>query len=872
MNITSKFKKTVTFTRNKTRWIAVFIIGAVLMALLISFFPYFKDERVSSCAGTRGERSGRICGSPLVQPFVPTGPKINYIELRFANCEYKEGTVIFTVFDNGNSVLYTERVPVADLKTDDYYRFNVNLDVKPKAKYYYTVTGTGMSDVHCPKLWISNNVADECGNCTYSGYDPEVKMQASTEIGYAQFHYAAFVISVVSIVAAAFSATLVLHIDSHKRKVICYVILAVMPAITFLLVEILNANSITGKILAAYFVNYIIYFLIYCLFFAITNKLRFAVLFSNTAIFIMALINYYKLEFRGEPLSLSDIVSIKTAMNVAGEYEIKPSYIVIMTACLFMLVTAVVSRFRYSMRKKKSRIGIAALSIVLGTLMVFALFDTDRYSTTKNSIMKKLGIVNNVWNQPLNYSDNGMIVAITMNAQYLKVSPPAVYSEEGVTDVEADVADNYGTNMLTDKKLSANMRRRIMNGEKPNIICIMNESYSDFSQFGDVELSKPYKPFMDSLSENTIKGDCYVSTFGGGTANSEFEFLTGNTMLAMPNGSIPYQQYITGDTGSLSRLLKSYGYTAYAVHPYTASGWNRPDVYNYMAFDKFYAIDDFQEPEFIRSYISDMCSYEKVIELYEEHEKESNSPLFVFNVTMQNHGSYTKSYANFEPDVSYVKNPGAFPQAEQYFSVARNSDDAVKMLIEYFSNVDEPTVICFFGDHLPSLKDGFYEEILGVKDIAELSPEDMQKLYITDYFIWANYDIPEKEIKAISLNYLSTLVMQTAGLPMSEYQMFLSDLYELYPVVTTMGICDKDGNYLGGNLQMLHEDLWNYYSVLEYNNVFGKEDRRFYIFDIPYFESLRYKRELEKADDALPATTTTTTAVTTKESDDEEDN
>ena len=431
MNITSKFKKTV-----KWRWVAVFIIGAVLMALLISFFPYFKDERVSSCAGTRGERSGRIYGAPLVQPFTPTGPKINYIELRFANCEYKEGTVIFTVFNNGNKVLYTERVPVADLKTDDYYRFNVNLDVKPNSKYYYTVTGSGMSDVHCPRLWISNNIADECGNCTYSGYDPEVRMQASTEIGYAQFHYAAFVISVISIVAAAFSATLVLHIDSHKRKIICYVILAVMPAITFLLVEILNANSITGKILAAYFVNYIIYFLIYCLFFAITNKLRFAVLFSNTAIFIMALINYYKLEFRGEPLSLSDIVSVKTAMNVAGEYEIKPSYIVIMTACLFMLVTAVVSRFRYSMRKKKSRIGITALCLVLGTLMVFALFDTDRYSTTKNSIMKKLGIVNNVWNQPLNYTDNGMIVAITMNAQYLKVSPPMLRLISQITTVQ----------------------------------------------------------------------------------------------------------------------------------------------------------------------------------------------------------------------------------------------------------------------------------------------------------------------------------------------------------------------------------------------------------------------------------------------------
>ncbi|MBO7450370.1 MAG: sulfatase-like hydrolase/transferase [Clostridiales bacterium] len=863
----SKFKKVISITRNKKRWVAVSIVLILLLSVLFILLPNFKDERVSACMGTRGERSGRIFGEPLVQPIKPSGPTINYIELRFANCDYNEGTVTFTIYDKDEAVIYNKQVAVADLVSDDYYRFDVNLHVKKNGSYKYTVLCEGTTEARSPRLWVSNNVPDECGEVEFPGHDPEIRMQASTQIAYAQFHYLAFAISLISILSASFSALLVLHIDKARRKVICYFILALMPVVSFLLVEILNANSITNKIFAAYFVNYILYFLIYCFFFAITNKLRFAVLFSNTAIFILALINFYKLEFRGEPLSLSDVASFKTAMNVAGEYEIKLSYIVIMTACLFMLVTAVVSRFRYSMRKIKSRIGISALCLTLGTLMVFALFDTDRYSTTQNSIMKKLGIVNNVWNQPLNYTDNGMIVAITMNAQYLKVKAPAVYSEQGLADVEADVSDNYGTNMLTDQKITGDIRRRIASTNKPNIICIMNESYSDFSQFGDIELSQPYSPFIDSLSENTIKGDCYVSTYGGGTANSEFEFLTGNSMTIMPNGSIPYQQYIDDDAGSLSRVLKGYGYTAYAVHPYLASGWNRPDVYNYMAFDRFYSIDDFQEPEYIRSYISDSCSYKKVIELFEKNEQECDNPFFCFNVTMQNHGSYTKTYANFEPDVSYVPDPGAYPQAEQYFSVARHSDEAIQELIEYFQNVDEPTVICFFGDHLPSFKDGFYENILGVKDVAELSPEEMQKLYITDYFIWANYDIPEKEINAISLNYLSTLVMQVAGLPMTEYQMFLSDLYELYPVVTTMGICDKDGNYIAGKLEMLHKDLWNYYSVLEYNNVFGDDERASYIFDIPYYEALKFKARLNNTD-ALPAATTTATTET-KESDED---
>lgn len=830
----NKLKNIVSFTKSKARWITVAIAMLILLSTLFVLMPSFSDERISSCVGTRGERSGRLYGEPLKQVFVPTGPKINYIDIRFANCDYEaEGTIFFEIHNKKGVTIYSEMVPIKELKSDEYYRFNVNLSVNTGEKYDFTVAAAGTRETQTPRLWISNNIPDECGKLTYNGYDPEVKMQVTTEFGYAQFHYLAFFISLFSILLTGLSALLVLNIDHQKRKIIAFIILTVMPAVSFVLVEILNSNSIANKILAAYFINYVIYLVIYCFFYAITNRLRFAVLFANTIIFIIAVINFYKLQFKGEPVSLLDAVAIKTAFNVAGQYEFKIGYILIMTACLFLFVTAVVSRFRYKTRHIVSRLMLALICVAFGAVLVFALFDTDRYSASKNSIMKKLGIVNNVWNQPLNYTDNGMIVAITMNAQYLTVSPPSVYTLDNLEDVKTDVYNNYGTDMLTGEKLSNVERLKIHSGKLPNIICIMDESYSDFSQFDGFTLSEEYSPFMDSMIENTIYGDCYVSTFGGGTANSEFEFLTGNTMAGMPNGSIPYQQYINSDAGSLARILKNYGYSTIALHPYLASGWNRPAVYEYMDFDVFYSQEDIKEPEYIRSYISDSCSFDKIIELYEQNEAATNAPLFLFNVTMQNHGSYTKSYANFEPDVSIVEDPGKYTQAEQYFSVARNTDSAVEELITYFSNCDEPTVICFFGDHLPSFKDGFYENILGVSDTAELGPEEMQKLYITDFFIWANYDIPEAEIKAISLNYLSTLVMQVADLPMTQYQMFLSDMYTHHPVLTTMGVNDKEGTYLGST-NVLNQDLWNYYSVLQYNNVFGKEMRDNDLFDIPY--------------------------------------
>ena len=121
------------------------------------------------------------------------------------------------------------------------------------------------------------------------------------------------------------------------------------------------------------------------------------------------------------------------------------------------------------------------------------------------------------------------------------------------------------------------------NNEKmPNIIVIMDEAFSDLSVLGDLETNKDYMPFVHSLqngADNTITGYLNVSVCGGNTADTEFEFLTGNTMAFLPAGSIPYQQYIKDTTPSLASYLKGLGYETYAQHPYNASGWNRETVY-----------------------------------------------------------------------------------------------------------------------------------------------------------------------------------------------------------------------------------------------------------------------------------------------------
>lgn len=209
-------------------------------------------------------------------------------------------------------------------------------------------------------------------------------------------------------------------------------------------------------------------------------------------------------------------------------------------------------------------------------------------------------------------------------------------------------------------------------------------------------VNEDYMPFIHSLqqgAENTQTGYLNVSVKGGNTANTEFEFLTGDTMAFLPAGSIPYQQYITKDTPSMASYLKSLGYETYAMHPYYASGWNRDKIYPLLGFDSFYSSTDFYGSTYERGYIDDSSCVDKIIETYEK--KDAGTPAFIFNVTMQNHSPYTDGYQNLQGNVTVDGTVSA--QLSEYLTLVKLSDTALEKLIDYFETQDEPTVIVFFG-------------------------------------------------------------------------------------------------------------------------------------------------------------------------------
>ena len=348
----------------------------------------------------------------------------------------------------------------------------------------------------------------------------------------------------------------------------------------------------------------------------------------------------------------------------------------------------------------------------------------------------------------------------------------------------------------------------------------MNEAFSDLGVLGNFTTNEDYMPFVHSLqngAKNTVSGYLNVSVKGGNTANTEFEFLTGNSMAFLPAGSIPYQQYIKGETPSLASYLSGLGYETYAMHPYYATGWNRDKVYPYFGFHNIEFMDDFYGATYLRKYVDDASCVRKIIDTYEN--KKEDTPMFLFQVTMQNHGAYDEIYSNFTPDIFVDGVP--YESVSQYFSLVKRSDEALKSLITYFEEQEEPTVIVFFGDHQPN--DAIAAPILSLngKDVKNLSKEDEAKRYEVPYIIWANYDIREGKKEDTSANYLAAKVLDVAGVPLSAYQNYLLELEKTMPIVSAERVVNEKGEETtikGAKKELLNYQRLQYYQLFDYGN------------------------------------------------------
>lgn len=563
----------------------------------------------------------------------------------------------------------------------------------------------------------------------------------------------------------------------------------------FVMLEYTSHHRILDFSINKIMANLIIISIIVLIIFAITNSFKASIIGINIISVVFGLVYYYVIKFRGTAVLAVDIFSATTAANVAGNYNYRMSYrcylFVILTYVLSIYVLKLDRHNLFNGKKRLISVGIAILAVVCG----FSLFiQSSRFD---NSLKIKM------FKPQESYRKYGDYLTFTHSIRYIKGHKPEGYSEDKVEQISAQYPGIKG------------------NGKNPNIIMIMNEALADFSSISDIETNEDYMPFIHGLTENTVKGDLFVSIFGGGTSKTEYEVLTSNSMAFMPKGSTPYVTYINRKTSSLATTLRAQGYGGMvAMHPYKGSGYKRNKVYPFLGFDKFYDLPEFNNAKVIRNHVSDEGNFDKIIEVYEQNRKKDKKPFFLFDVTMQNHSSYDRKWDNLSDDISTIKDYG--DDVNIYLNLVKASDDAFKKLVEYFLNVDEPTMIIMFGDHQPKLNNHFYENV--EKGFSLGDEYKMFEKYNTPFVIWANYDIEEQTDVKISANYMGTMVDELAGNSMSGYQQMVNEIRKDIPIITAGGYIGADGKYYHTfDKSSPYYDKIMDYCYSEYNNVFDKK-------------------------------------------------
>lgn len=527
----------------------------------------------------------------------------------------------------------------------------------------------------------------------------------------------------------------------------------------------------------------------------VTTRVRTALTITTAISLGVGLGNCYVMRFRENPIVPWDIFSVKTAASVADNYSFVPTArMVWVTAGLVaLLIIGRIATRQLSLPWKKycgtkaKRIGVQAATIVLAAALLVGF--TVWIQPEKNHY--KQGLYDKLFTPIAMMEKDGFAVTFLIDLQYLLVEKPAGYSAAE----EKAILEQYADTNMTEVSDSA------LSQVYPDIVVIMDEAFSDMGILGELNCNQDYLPYIHSLQQsdasNVVTGYLNVSVLGGNTANTEYEFLTGNSMAFLPAGSVPYQQYMRNQLPTLVSHLQSLGYDTTAMHPYYATGWNREKVYGeLMGFDTSYFLPDFQNIRYIRKYTSDATCFNKILDILEE----DTNPQFIFNVTMQNHGSYSKDYDNFTPDVTVEGSDSAI--LSKYLSLVKKTDAAFEQLTKQLQEQERPVIVLLFGDHQPNSTVANPVLALSGRRVSDLTESEADLQYMVPYVMWANFDLDKTAAgfasngakseendgmltdNDMSVNYLSGKLLQAADVPLSDYQNFLQDVQKQYPVIS----------------------------------------------------------------------------------------
>ena len=532
--------------------------------------------------------------------------------------------------------------------------------------------------------------------------------------------------------------------------------------------------------------NLLLLFAVYCIIDMFSPRTHISTVVFSTICTIWALVNDYVYALHGQIFTLAEFMNAGTAMNVIGKSLLFKRIPLIFGSVIlfFYLFNIFLSRIQKKWETKRKY--TYKLLLAGGGVCVLAGLSFPAKNMQE--------VILRDWTARNTCIEEGypMYVYANIFMGSVKIIQPEGYGEETIQDY-ADYAE------VEDKK------------RKPDIVLILNEAFYDLALLREMQTDIPYLGNYYSL-DNAVRGYATTSVIGGGTNRSEFELLTSNTNYLLGELT-PFNVLDMSCISSIVTNLKECGYYTMAAHPEDGGNYNRINSYAAMGFDEIHFKEDFENREYYanRERMSDSGAYKDLIAWYEAARSE-NENVFAYLLTMQNHSDYDynkeeDALVHVQGDVTKIEN-----ELNEYLSCLYLSDLAFKELTEYFSKQEQPVILCMVGDHAPNI----------VREVADVDSAPLRGILARamPFIIWANYDIADKDMGIISVNGLTPLLLEEAGVDMIPYYQYIRDMQEDIPVVGSFG-SSMDAE---GNIHSYYDDteymdkIWKYI-YLSYNNL-----------------------------------------------------
>lgn len=526
---------------------------------------------------------------------------------------------------------------------------------------------------------------------------------------------------------------------------------------------------------------------------------------SSLFLYAVRYLNEFLLAVRGRPLHYIDFYSVKEAMRVSSGYDLifnrKLLFLLIVTIITIVITWLAIYKLSPSKAVRKQKkyrklfYGIALLAVSL-------LFDFNLQSRV--TLMD--------WYENRFVDSNGVFFALY--SEYINSKPTIPYGYKPG---------------LSEQILSQYTEQTQTGTSSPDeIYVIMNESLADYSLLGELNLEVDPLEKIHSLSGSSCYGKCAVNVFGGNTCNSEFEFLTGDSLMFMPAGTIPYLTYTLSNHPSIAQDLHQLGYEPTAIHPYFSQEWKRSTIYPQLGFSQFISGEVFSSKyeaasdvnifedlnnnrvllfgdnlEYLRGFVTDAECYRKIQSIH-------NNKNFIFTVTIQNHGGYNLM------DSSDLESITSNHHLNEYLNLVTASDKAFSDFLEQLKHSEKKTVVLMFGDHQPGITSKSIFQSMYSDNGNELQKRADQ--YTVPYIFWANYDVDWKVPDYISLNYLSAALKKNCDLPLSQFDQLRLDCMDHYPVITSNYCVNEKGEFCSVQ-DALDDKLIQDYAIVQYDRL-----------------------------------------------------